>query len=352
MTVKQYTFDLTGILFLLVFFRTKTFERYNWIFFVIWSLISNVGLFACAGYLIFIFFEENIYRSWKQILHFFKKNILTILAPIPYVIYFLWYMNQNGASELKIYMTNYWRSSFIPLDSGFFRYIMALLNEFSIYFLCAVNIWGLFLALIIVPIFYYFFKHNLLFRKELLLLFCVLSVHLTLNILHLYPFSDRLFLYLSPLLVLALGSSIHSIFGNNKFQFPFVILLSCTTFCMYSLYLPYKENDIVALYNSLTTHHAKTVYVTEKSNGCITKFNDFTDNEFKPNITFTEMDTSFSKSNFIVSRVHKKMAYGKTSAEEIEIQTLLKQNKLILIEKLSGYNIYKINKFSQKNHPN
>lgn len=37
LTVKQYTFDLTGILFMLVYFKSRWFNRYNWVFFVVLS---------------------------------------------------------------------------------------------------------------------------------------------------------------------------------------------------------------------------------------------------------------------------------------------------------------------------
>ena len=37
LTVKQYTFDLTGILFMLVYFKSKWFNKYNWYFFLITS---------------------------------------------------------------------------------------------------------------------------------------------------------------------------------------------------------------------------------------------------------------------------------------------------------------------------
>ena len=51
LTVKQYTIDLTGIILLIYLFKSNWFLRYGWIYFIVWCLISNIGLFACAGYL-------------------------------------------------------------------------------------------------------------------------------------------------------------------------------------------------------------------------------------------------------------------------------------------------------------
>lgn len=342
LTVKQYTFDLTGILFLMLYFRTKLFNKYNWIFFVFWCLISNIGLFACAGYLVYEFFTQNNSLNFKSIFSFLRKKILTILAPFPYVFYFFWYMKQDGAKEMKNFMVNYWRDSFLPINKGIFSYSVSVLHEVSTHLLCSVSFFGILLLVLVIPVFYFMFKSKVLFKQELLLLSSIILVHLILNICQLYPFSDRLFLYISPLIVLSIGSSIDSIFKSNKFQYPFVIIISIVTMFMYSLYLPYKENDVLALYNKLENLNIKQAYITNKSKSCINDFNDFSDNKFKTQSSFVDLDSTLEKSDFIISRVHKKMAYHKTASEEPEIQNLLNSNKIVKLDKVNGYNIYKI----------
>jgi hypothetical protein len=346
LTVKQYTLDLAGILFLTLYFKAKFFEKYNWIFFIIWCMISNVGLFACSGYLIFEFFKQTKSINLKSILTFINKKRLTFIAPVPYVIYFIWYMKQDGSQEMREFMVHYWYNSFIPLNSGIFKFIIYNLHGLWVYFFSAVEVWGMFLMLLMVPAFYFFQKRAILFRQEIALLLCVVFIHLILNFLHMYPFSDRLYLYILPLMLLWFGSSISSIFQTEKIKkilFSFVIFISLITFCLYCLYLPHKENDVVALNYRLNILNSREIYATEKAKKCISTFNDFTDNKFISNKKITLLDSTLTKSSYIVTRVHNKIKFNTTSPEENIIKKLLIGKKIILVDKVSGYNIYYIN---------
>lgn len=346
LTVKQYTIDLTGIIFLFVFFKTKIFKKNNWVFFLIWCLISNIGLFACCGYLIYNLYSQYSSYNFNAVFDYIKKNILTILAPVPYVVYFFWFINQDGAAELQAYMTQYWSSTFIPLNSLIFKYLLFTIHGLWIFIFNSFEIWGLFMMLLIVP-FFIFLKKQLLFREEILLLFCVVLVHLILNIFQMYPFSDRLYLYIAPFFILILGSSLATISDftriKNHFQ-KLYVLISIITLFLYSLYTPGNDNNVYLLYNKLNDLDTNEIYVTEKSKNNINSFNKFTDNKFMIDKKILPLDSKLDRSNYIVSRVAKKIKMNVTASEELEIQDLIYSKKIKKIDCVNGYNIYEIKK--------
>lgn len=349
LTVKQYGFDLLGVLFLINYSNHVAFKKYNWIFFTFWCLISNIGLFGCAGFLIYNFFSEKQSFKIKNLVIWVKNNIKTFVSPFPYIAYFLWFLNQEGASELKSYMVIYWNNSFIPLNSSIFKYIIYLFHQFWISFYSAYEFWGIFLFCLIIPSLTYLIrKKNILFKQQILLMLCILFVHIILNVLHMYPLSDRLFVYLAPLFILFLGASLDILFTYfklKKIKYTITFLLTFITIGLYFLYLPYKDNDVVLLFKKISELDSnKTIYVTDKSQKTIENFNDFTDNYFKPKNSFILLDSALGKSNYVISRVQNKLKPNKTSPEETIILKLVDQKRIIYLDNVSGYNIYEIKK--------
>lgn len=345
LTVKQYTFDLTGIIFMLVYFKSRWFNRYNWVFFIVWSLMSNIGLFACAGYLIYDFRNQKTGMKFKDIIVYIKKNTLTFFAPLPYVFYFIWFMKQKGATELREYMVNYWSGSFIPINGNIFKYLLYTIHGLWIFIFNAFEVWGMLLMLLMIPFFLFVKRDKILFKQEIALLFYVLLVHLSLNIFHLYPFSDRLYLYLSPLFILVLGSSISTISNIQiikKYFSTLNISISIITLFLYSLYTPCNDNDVLELYTKLNNLQVKTIYLTDKSMSCVESFNEFTDNKFTSKKIFSLIDSKFEKSKYLVSRVGKKIKMNVTSTEESIIENLIQLKKIKKIDNVNGYNIYEI----------
>ncbi|WP_343589522.1 hypothetical protein [Flavobacterium sp.] len=344
LTVKQYTIDLTGSICLLVYFQSEKFKKYNWIFFLIWSLMSNIGLFACCGYLIYNLFKSNSFNNFGLFLKFIKNNILTILVPIPYVVYFLWFMKQKGAAELKSYMVQYWSDTFIPLNSSIFKYLIFTIHGLWTSIFNAFEIWGVFMMLLIVP-FFIFYRKQSLFKEEILLLFCVVLVHLILNVFQMYPFSDRLYLYIAPFFILILGSSLNTLSGfaiiKKHFQ-KIYIVISISTLFLYVLYMPSNDNNVYLLYKKLNNLEANQVYVTGKSLETINSFDKFTDNKFTTSKKILLLDTELDKSSYVVSRVSKKLKFNSTSPPESEIQNLIKSNRIKRIDWVNGYYIYEI----------
>jgi hypothetical protein len=312
---------------------------------MVWALISNIGLFAWAGFLIYDFSNKKTGYKFRKNFDYCKKNVRLFFAPLPYIIYFIWFMKQNGAAELKEYMVDYWSSSFIPLNENILKYLLYTIHGLWIFIFNAFEVWGMFLMILMVSFFIFFRSGNVLFKQEIKLLFYVLLVHLILNIFHLYPFSDRLYLYLSVLLLLVLASSTSSILNLNFLKNYFLqlnILISVITLFLYSFYIPYKENDVFGLYNKLKHLKGTTIYLTEKSMDCVVSFNEFTDNEFTTEKVFSLIDKKLDNSKYIVSRVHKKIKMNSTSPEEITIQNLILKNKIRKIDSVNGYNIYEV----------
>jgi hypothetical protein len=272
---------------------------------------------------------------------------VTIIAPLPYIIYFIWFMNQKGAIELKSYMTHYWSNTFIPMNSTIFNYLLYTIHGLWIFIFNAFEVWGLFLMTLMIPFFIFLNKKEILFKQEILLLFYVSLVHFILNLFQIYPFSDRLYLYIIPLFILILGSSINTLSNFKIIKMHFqkgYVLISIITLILYSFYTPYNDNDVYGIYKKATDLKQKTIYATTKSLKSTKAFDEFTDKKFKNKNTFIAMDTKLEKSRYLVSRVAKKIKMNVTSEEEAIIQDLIRIKKIKKIDTVNGFNIYEIKK--------
>ena len=350
LTVKQYTFDLLGVLMVLNFYQNKLFRKYGALFFALWCLFSNIGLFGTAAFLIFLFLEIQIPLQFSAIAYFIKKNLSLFFAPILYLIYFVWFICQRGAAELKIYMTNYWSTSFVPLNKSVFNYLLYLLHEFWLLFYNAVSIIGLVMFLISsFGIYYLFKKKHIIFRAELTFLFILLAIHLSFNVCHLYPFSDRLCLYLAPFFILLFGFSLDAILENAFFlEFKNKILIGFTAlnFVCFMFYFPYKENDVVSVFSEIKCKKSENqqVFATEKAFGVINNFEKFTQNYFNKSrpVKIQSCEILPPKNALLISRVHRKIGPNhKSASEETIIQNGLQTNQILLIARLDGYNLYR-----------
>lgn len=347
LNVKQYGFDLLGILFLLNFYNGPNFKKQGWIFFGIWCMASNIGLFGCAGYLLFLFMKiQKPYRI-QGLFNFVKSNFKLFLAPFPYIIYFLWYLRQEGATELKEFMYTFWKDNFIPLNSGIFKFIVYFCHEIWMFFYSAFEFWGIFLTLMLIPLFVKALKNeSYLYKNEILLLLCVFFIHIVLNVLGQYPLSDRSFLYLAPLFILMLGSSLDIVLNYSKIvknSTRIMAAITVITIGLYFFYLPFKNNNVVALYKKIDQLGVNTaIYLTPKANEKIYSFNDFTDHKFTCNCSFEVLDNDLNNVNYIVSKVHTKINPNKVAKEEKMIQQFLDEKKIKTIGTVSGYNLYEV----------
>ena len=177
LTLKQYTFDALGVVLLLYYFNSTNFKKYDYLFFLVWSLISNVGLFGCAGYLLYLFFRDY---GFQNLVLFLKEKYKVFLSVLPYLLYFIWFMQQPRAAELKHYMTLYWRDSFMPFDLSIFNYLLMLFHGFWVFFFSMNEFIGIILFCVSIIGFLYLFKmkdRNSFYFQEIMLLFSVFLIH-------------------------------------------------------------------------------------------------------------------------------------------------------------------------------
>ena len=350
LALKQYTFDLLGVILLILYFKNSKFSSYGPLFFLVWSLISNIGLFSCVGYLCYLFFNNkkyNLRSFFKAIMPFCLKNYKFIIAVFPYTLYYFWFMSQQGASDLKIYMIAYWSGSFIPLNFNFFYYWIILLHAFWTYFYNMLESIGLLIfSFTFLVLGYQIFKNKIIFLKyEIKLCLFIFGVHLLLNVLKLYPLSDRLFLYLILLFILLTSSALHfvSTLKNRNLilkSVPF-IFVSLLIFG-YSRYYTFKENDVNSVLKYCKTNNIKGIYVTSKAKNSIVDFNVFTNEYFNSDLDLLEINSSFNKSDYLLTRIHNKLKPNKVSEENKMITSLLSNHRIKIENQFNGFNIYKI----------
>ena len=349
LTVKQYSFDLLGILFLIYYYKFDWFKRFNFVFFIVWSLLSNIAIFSCVGFVLYLYFKETRKVNLSFLVVFLKKNVLTILSPLPYILYFIWFMKQEGATELRTYMIIYWHANFIPFNSSLLNFTFSLLHSFWVFFFSMNEILGISLFILsLISIFY--LKKFKKYRSEIIIIGATIFIHIILNILHLYPISDRLFMYMGLFFLLLMSCTINTLLKIkifNRFSKLIVILLSSLIFISYLNYFLYKENDVITLNKHLDNlHTTDKVYATNKSFQAVNEFNNFTNHKFKSkHILLSYVDRDLNVNNFyLITRLHNKLKPNSTSVEELIISDMKRNHQVNKLYMLQGYNVYKINK--------
>lgn len=356
LTLKQYTIDLTfGLVSIYFFSKQKSFFK-TYSFFTLWCLMSNVGLFFSAAYALNTLFKDFCNIKGSNFLLTLQTNLKTalpfILAPVIYILFFIWYINQPGAIETKNYMTDYWEAWFAPLNMNIFWWIAVQFYRLT-YFLFSTYIaigMVMFLGLILsIP--FVFRKSNI--DKEIyrfLKIYTIaICIHLILSTLRLYPFSDRLYLYIAPFVLYLSYYGLEEFFKYlrfNKIQVNLIMVLF--TIILLSLnmtYINYKENDIRSLSIKLEPYKNYKLYRTSRADNLINEWVVFTkyadlSQEFLRSKNQTDLSKLKSK-DLIISRVYKKFGHeSRTNRIEDTLQNLLNSKKLKKIIEVDGYNVY------------
>lgn len=355
LTLKQYTLDLSLSLIAIYYFPNQKSFFKTYIFFMLWCLISNVGLFFSAAYAFNILIRnvETLKRTniIAIISSNFKNALPFILAPLIYIIYFLWFINQSGADQAKEYMVNYWEAWFVPLDKNIIWWIAVQFFRIMYFF------YSTYLVVGIVMLVGFIFSFSLIFRKTttykniyfLKIYGITICVHLFLSSLQLYPFSDRLYLYIAPF-VLYLG--FYGMIDFLKFlkfkikQIKIIIVLFTLVLLGLNMsYINYKENDIRALNEKLEAFSDHQIYRTSRANKFINQWVKFTKySNLNKGLIVSENHTDLSclkPSDIVISRVHKKFGHSlRTNKIEDTLQVLLANRKTKKIIAVDGYNVY------------
>ena len=355
LTLKQYTLDLTLGLVAISYF---CYEKKLWktfLFYSIFCLLSNVGLFFCAAFTIFHF---SVAVSRRKIdLKTFKELSPYLLAPIPYLLFFLWFMSHPGAVKMQHYMVNYWNSAFMPLDFSIFRWIA--IQGKVIYFFFFSTYWfiGIPMLLLILLGLVYVVKHrNKIFRNQLLqvvyLYIIIVCVHLILSALKMYPFSDRLFLYLAPGVYLLLGLGIEQIrrcYTLKRFRKLFFYAgmgIPLLAIVSYASYFPKKNNDVIGLIEFVNSTN-QTIRFTPQAKLLTHNWLKFTGYFNEQNADIVEFRSRIKENmttNFLIAIQSEKFGHKrKYTTPRPEIIHLLDREQIFVYKRIPGFVIYKYN---------
>ncbi len=351
LTIKQYTFDLLFSLIAVNYFMKTKNKFRELLFFTVWCLISNIGLFFCAA---FILYNSYIFLSRKiSILELLKNCLPYLVAPLPYLLYFLWFNSQEGAPELKSYMIHYWAESFMPLSAELFRWAALQINAIRLFIFS--SYYGIGIAMLLIFVIGIFAEFDEIKKvpnsKNVILLFLlVLLVHLSLSAMRLYPFSDRLILYLSPFFILGFGKGIAFISTRLllkkqlylKYLTTGSLILVITA--SYATYVPRKGNNLEGMGKYLNSQN-RNIYITEKARIGINLYTNFSKDSLLSkkirNTNSLSKNRPLFKNDLIISRQSLKFGHlGKRSPPEPEIRNLLNEKKLNLKKEMGDYVIY------------
>lgn len=358
LTLKQYTFDLTLSLFAVYFFSNQKSFGKTYIIFTLWCLFSNVGLFFSAAFAANIFIENLDTLRKSNFLDFFlsklKKALPFILAPVMYILFFIWFTEQPGAKEAEEYMKNYWVAWFVPLNTNVFWWIGVQFYRIMFFFYSTYFVLGIMLLSGCVFSFYSFIRKtgkrkNIFFIRIYSIAICI---HLTLSTLQLYPFSDRLYLYIAPfVLYLSINGLVQFLnywrIGKDYIQL-FILFFTLILLGFNMTYINYKENNIPSLNEKLRIYSDHTVYRTSRADKHINQWVDFTNYPYLSKALISSANrtdlNSLKADDLIISRVYKKFGNEyRTNKIEESLQHLLTQNKMKKVIEVDGYNVYLVN---------
>jgi len=357
LTLKQYSLDLMMGLFAVNYFVMNKHNVKTFLFFVIFCLVSNIGLLFCTSFLIFRIIKNISARKLGTLLT--GRNLKTILpfllAPIPYLIFYLWFLKQPGAESLKRYMVQYWDGSFMPLDFSIFKWI-AIQGKVIYYFFFS-TYWFVGLPMLLIFLFSIYFtfkKKHRIFQKSPFTLIVIYTfaagIHLLLSALKMYPFSDRLFLYMAPGIYLLIGVVIDQLIKKTVVDYNYrpevimILLIPISAIALFFTYLPKKSNDVLELIEFVNSTN-ETIFFTPKAQRTAIswlKFSNYECQDVSRIIQSKSWDTTYSSTPDLIIAVQSKKFGHKikyTSTEPI-IAKLIVQNNIVLCHRVNGYVIY------------
>jgi hypothetical protein len=364
LTLKQYSFDLLmGLLAVNFFIDSKKILK-SYFFFAIWCFLSNTGLLFSAGFIIYHSLKLTKIRSLKidfKTLKIYLGQILPyLLAPWLYLIYFYWYMNQSGASEMKSYMVHYWQDSFLPLNEDVFKWIAFQLKGIYFFFFSSYTFLGLtMLAIFLIGLHKVIFlnkkDNSLRIQKIIIVYLGTITIHLLLSAIKMYPFSDRLYLYIAPIVIIILGEGIqyglvvlkkrYDLNSYSRYLYLIPVYIGST----YFTYFPFRENDVLSLIQYYNLNNLEKIFVTEKSKATILDWIEFTEytptTKLKNNLCILTVDkfNTLQYKDIIISRQHHKFGHlNKTSGPEDILQNLIEKDLLKVKLTLDGYTLYEV----------
>lgn len=357
LTLKQYSIDLMMGLVAVSFFSENKKRFITFSFFGIFCLISNVGLFFSASLIIFNLIKSFLEKNGRGLINWKTLKLIFpyILAPIPYLIFYIWFLHQPGAEVLKNYMVNYWSAAFMPLDFGIVKWLAIQAKVLMIFFFSTYWFLGLpMLLLFLYGAFIIVKRKKELFQHEhfvIILIFTFTAlIHVLLSALKIYPFSDRLFLYLAPVIYLIIGIGIQQLNKkkysglNNRIAKSVSLIIPICAIVFYLTYLPSRSNNVYDLIKFVNSTDGIFV-LTPKAKQLTQEWMEFTqydEQDIVKLVQFNELQGSNeTQGNFIIAVQGRKFGHKvKLSTQEPVITKLEEKGKIALYRRFDGYSIY------------
>lgn len=357
LTLKQYSIDLMMGLAAVNFFSENKRGFITFSFFGIFCLISNVGLFFSASFLIFNLINSFWKKNGGELINRKTLKLISpyLLASIPYLTYYIWFLHQPGAEVLKNYMVNYWSGAFMPLDFSLVKWLAIQAKVLMIFFFS--TYWFLGIPMLLLFVYGAFFvvqRKKELFQYEhfvIILIFTFTAfIHLLLSALKIYPFSDRLFLYLAPVIYLIIGigmQQLHKIKCSgwiNRIAKSLSLVIPICAIVLYFTYLPGRTNNVYDLIKFVNSTDGIFV-LTPKAKQLTQEWLEFTQYDEHDIVKLVQSNelqgSNETQGNFIIAVQGRKFGHKvKFSTQEPVITKLEEKEKIALYRRFDGYSIY------------
>lgn len=220
---KQYSFDVFFTIICLLFFINLDLEKLNARKAVSYGILLSIvpwfsfaSAFIIAGGVINIIFKITKNKS-KNLLFPISYFLFPLL--ISCLIYLKLYLVNNYTGT---HMVNYWQGSFLNFNPVFFIYLF--INNIRYFFFPTPYV--LFLLILLFWGIRIFYREKSEFIKLFSTSFILLVIA---SLLHLYPFSNRLILFLLPMFLLLMMKPLDIASLDKKIKSFMVILLTFFT---------------------------------------------------------------------------------------------------------------------------
>ena len=264
-TIKQYSFDVLGYLFLFKFVSVIYFDepwkRWYTIVLAIFVFLSNIYLIiSLVSIITLILVRTSFFERNRNLIFSFVSAIIL------FFVYFYNYHKHYSYIEIKNFMYNFWFKEYsLTLNYLFSRIVLIIKNLLKIFVL---DIYGIlpFFILIFALTYQYFnkLKSNLRISFELAFLAVTIILHIVLDLLKIYPFiASRMIIYLYPVAMLICFKLTKQATGPMKL----LIILPLVILSVLNMrYIHYREQDYNAVAKYLPENSTLFISEREKEN--------------------------------------------------------------------------------------
>lgn len=232
---KPYMLDVFFTILLMLFFMKINIEKTNYktiileglgLSLVIWFSLASVFMTA-AGFIILGFKNKAL------------KKIILLLSPvlISILLYLKFYV-LNIYKSTGVDMVTAWNNDFIT--ANFSNFIPLLINNLNYFFPAGLNVF-LIIACILYGIILFIKEKKYIFLCLSLLTFIFLIMS---SVLHLYPFSQRLIIFIIPIIIFLMVKPLDDINKYNVMKSLFIVIIFLLAFIPQLKAVPGRVNNI------------------------------------------------------------------------------------------------------------